>query len=1645
MRCLCHGRRARLLGVAWVALLAFGLLASSTALAAATLTLETPAESRYVRPGETVTVTLDVSGISDKNITSMQLLWEHDATRLLAPRGVAKSNDAPWSNGFVYPTFPKYDGAKIDYFIGLVSGTNLDAEVAVLTFTAGSTEGDAFVRFRPDEPPKLTYMLHQDAGGEFEDVLPVKVDAAPIVIDGTNPTVVLTAPNGGEYLKGGATATITWTTTDTNPGTVKLEYSTNSGGAWTEIASAEDDDGSYDWTVPGVDSAQCLVRVTPTDKAGNTGTADPSDAVFTIDSTDPVVAVTSPDGGEYLSGGSAAAITWTTTDANPATVKIEYSTNGGGAWTEIEAAEADDSSYGWAVPSADSSQCLVRITATDLAGNTGAADTSSATFTIDSTTPTIVVTAPDGGEHLSGGAVYAITWTTTDANPHTVKLEYSTNAGGAWTEIEAAEADDTSYDWTVPSVDSSQCLVRATATDRVGHTSASDTSDATFTIDSTDPVVVLTAPNGGEYLSGGSTVAITWTTTDANADTVKFEYSTNSGGSWTEIEAAEADDSSYDWTVPSVDSSQCLVRVTATDEVGRTSTPDASDGLFTIDSTDPVVVVTAPDGGEYLSGGSAAAITWTTTDANPATVKLEYSTNDGGAWTEIEAAETDDGSYGWAVPSADSSQCLVRITATDEVGRTSIPDTSDVPFTIDSTDPAVIVTAPNGGEYLSGGSTAAITWTTTDANPATVKLEYSTNDGGAWTEIEAAEPDDASYDWTVPAIDSAQCLVRVTATDQVGRTSAADTSDATFTIDSTDPVVVLTSPNGGQYLSGGSIHTVTWTTTDSNRNTVKLDYSTNGGGAWTEIEAAETDDGSYDWTVPSVNSDQCLVRVTATDEVGRTSAPDTSDATFTIDSTDPVVEVVSPDGGERVTPNSAWTIRWDVTDANRATVRIELSENGGGAWSDITPSAPDTGTYAWTVPDTWSVNCLVRVTATDGVGRTGSDTSDAVFAISEDPVVTVQSPNGGEFLAAGSVHTILWQTIDDDPGTVLIEFSSNGGGGWTDVAVDEADDGSYDWTVPNVGSTDCLIRVTAMDLSGGTGSDVSDAVFTIDNVDPVVALTSPNGGEYLSGGASHTITWSTTEANRDTVKLEYSINDGGSWTQIEAATPDDDSYDWTVPSVDSSLCLVRVTATDEAGRTSAPDVSDAPFTIDSTDPVVSVTAPNGGQYVNGGAVYGIAWTTTDTNPATVRIEYSANGGGAWTEIEPAETDDGSYAWTVPAVDSSQCLVRVTATDEVGRTSAPDTSDATFTIDSTDPVVLLTSPNGGEYLNGADVHTITWTTTDDNPATVKLEYSTNGGGAWTEIEPAETDDTSYGWTVPSIDSALCLVRVTATDAVGRTSAPDSSDAVFAIDSTDPAIAVVSVQQGAVELVGGPVATRGVVNIQVTASDAGSGLEAAPAVTLHFADASSTVAGYAGEAPVGTFNYTYSLTGATPSGPCEVQAHVSDHAGNEASATPVEFEINVRELTATVQLQQYTGSPGADLTLRFAFTDAAEAVLERRDVVVSFTNGRDTEVVLLDLIPEGTARVSCKEIQHFLRRRVDAGGAGADLTADFTGDAQLLGGDYNDDNFVELRDFAQFLRDFGRPDRPQTDINGDGDVDNMEFGYIGLHFFMFGDPE
>ena len=128
---------------------------------------------------------------------------------------------------------------------------------------------------------------------------------------------------------------------------------------------------------------------------------------------------------------------------------------------------------------------------------------------------------------------------------------------------------------------------RVTARDAAGNESAvSNTASATTAAPPATSLTV-TSPNGGESWSGGSSRAITWSS--SGVSNLKLEYTLNNGTSWTVIASSvAASTGSYTWTVPNTASTQARVR--ASDALNGTPT-DTSDGVFTVTSSSPGQVI----------------------------------------------------------------------------------------------------------------------------------------------------------------------------------------------------------------------------------------------------------------------------------------------------------------------------------------------------------------------------------------------------------------------------------------------------------------------------------------------------------------------------------------------------------------------------------------------------------------------------------------------------------------------------------------------------------------------------------------------------------------------------------------------------------------------------------------------------------------------------------------------------------------------------------------------------------------------------------------------------------------------------------------------------------------------------------------------
>lgn len=105
------------------------------------------------------------------------------------------------------------------------------------------------------------------------------------------------------------------------------------------------------------------------------------------------------------------------------------------------------------------------------------------------------------------------------------------------------------------------------------------------------------------------------------------------------------------------------------------------------------------------------------------------------------------------------------------------------------------------------------------------------------------------------------------------------------------------------------------------------------------------------------------------------------------------------------------------------------------------------------------------------------------------PVVSVLVPAGGENWNAMTTNAVTWSATDASGiSYVDIWHSDDGGATYKQVAANEADDGSFDWFVPNRPGAANIISVVARDNAGNFGTGYS-GTFTITGSGPGIAPT----------------------------------------------------------------------------------------------------------------------------------------------------------------------------------------------------------------------------------------------------------------------------------------------------------------------------------------------------------------------------------------------------------------------------------------------------------------------------------------------------------------------------------------------------------------------------
>lgn len=514
--------------------------------------------------------------------------------------------------------------------------------------------------------------------------------------------IAVIAANGGEVW--GGTQSITWTVAGAVLGdTVDLEYSSDGGGTWKNIANNLNAlvQTSYPWdttALPAPDryGTNFLIRATVTGPFSDT-----SDAVFSV--SNPIINVTLPDGGEVWSG--IQNITWTETGVHPNdTIKVQYSSNGaGGPWTNIAPGIPPGTlTQSWnttLVPYG--TNYFIKVVVVRAGADFPPGDTSNAAFSVSN--PTVAVTSPNGGEFWSG--TRNITWTEVDVHQNdTIKAQYSLNGvGGPWTNIAAGIPKGTltqSWNTAAAGGDGTNFSVKVVVV-RGGADLKEDSSDGAFTVDNTPPGINQIQPADINPSSGTSPIylrsqplpspsAITVTATDppngSNLQEIKYNFDVDSDAGSTPLNAGGNPSFTTNFSVAAgllEGSPPHKLYYWSLDRAGNNSTHRSLD--FIIDNTPPGVTNPQPTNGSFrndnpltisatvMDGGSGIDASSITVKANGVQVPHTYSSN------TISATIQQEGSY------------QITIDVRDNIGNSTPANLATWSFTLDRTRPTLIL------------------------------------------------------------------------------------------------------------------------------------------------------------------------------------------------------------------------------------------------------------------------------------------------------------------------------------------------------------------------------------------------------------------------------------------------------------------------------------------------------------------------------------------------------------------------------------------------------------------------------------------------------------------------------------------------------------------------------------------------------------------------------------------------------------------------------------------------------------------------------------------------------------------------------------------------------------------------------------------
>lgn len=810
---------------------------------------------------------------------------------------------------------------------------------------------------------------------------------------------------------------------------------------------------------------------------------------------------------------------------------------------------------------------------------------------------TITVVSPNGGESLSAGSPYNISWsftpTTTAQDIFTIDLLVNNTF---YLQI-ATNISSNTFAWNIPTnlADRNDYRVRVS---RIGNTANNDISDAPFSIRGGRSITIAALTNS--VFVRGATVPINWTylfnfinpLLPAN-DNVRIDLFLNGSLAQNIVPFIAANTGTSSWIVPAMQAigNNYQIRITSLTDANIV----ANSSIFAIEQT---LALTAPNGGEAFAKGSMQTIRWASSVNVVDNLRIELISAGGNVVQTISAGTpAGAGNISWTIPTTtpDGAGYKIRITSATNA---NLIDESDAGFAIGQ---FLVVTAPANGAIVSKETNFTIRWNTNFLSLLRIDL-LAPNGSIINLAINIPSNTQSSFDWIpradIPTGDNYR--IRISSTVDVFSNGTSDP----FTIIA-PPTLTLTAPVGGEVWQKNKSYNITWQS--GVQGNLRIDLFRNGTLFQNITPSVAVASNSFPWTISSSVPAGNTYRVNIT-SLSVANLTGQSPANFTIGEADSI-RVTNPIANANLIRNTTVNITWTSNIGSR-NVTIELM-SGGNVVTTIVSNTANTGSFPWAIPQRIendqplpTGNYRIRVRTTSGVNV---ESISPLFALIE-PTFSVASPNGGEQFFRGFTYPISWNTNLND--AVKIDLFSNN---LVFIRTIEANatGGTFNWTVPLdlPESNFYSIRITSVVNPNVTSSGQGN--FRV--IQGQIQVTSPRGGEvWYSSGFRYNTQW--TNNTQRPVRVDL-VRAGVVITTLNTST--------LATSLDISLPDGIAEGTDYRIRVSS--LENATLFAESNQfrvirPFITVTAPRGGEQLIQDLNHTVSWQSNLPADELVQID-----------------------------------------------------------------------------------------------------------------------------------------------------------------------------------------------------------------------------------------------------------------------------------------------------------------------------------------------------------------------------------------------------------------------------------------